>query len=87
MMKNSLVHFLILFVALLMLHRRFWKERPGFVIGCYMVSYACIRYGIEILRGDPRANVGGLTISQAISLALILLGSAFILVAFRRGKL
>ena len=52
-----------------------------------MIGYACIRYGIEVLRGDPRANVGNFTISQAISLALILLGSAFILVAFRRGKL
>ena len=77
----------ILFVALLALYRRFWKERPGFLTGCYMVSYACIRYGIEVLRGDPRANVGEFTISQAISLGLILLGSAFILVAFRRGKL
>ena len=77
----------ILFSALLALHRRFWKERPGFVTGCYMIGYACIRYGIEVLRGDPRANVGNFTISQAISLGLILLGSAFILVAFRRGKL
>ena len=77
----------ILFVALLALYRRFWKKRPGFLTGCYMVSYACIRYGIEVLRGDPRANVGEFTISQAISLGLILLGSAFILVAFRRGKL
>jgi phosphatidylglycerol:prolipoprotein diacylglycerol transferase len=76
-----------LFVALLMVHRRFWKERPGFVTGYYLICYACIRYGIEILRGDPRASVGVFTISQAISLALILFGSAFILVAFRRGKL
>ncbi len=77
----------LLFLALFLLYRRFWKSRPGFVTGCYFVGYACVRFGIEVLRGDPRAAVGPFSISQTISLGLLLVGGAFIAVAFRRGKL
>lgn len=77
----------ILFCALFALYRRFRQERPGLVMGVYFAGYACIRFGIEVLRGDPRAAVGIFSISQAISLALLLAGIAFIAVAFRRGKL
>ena len=76
-----------LFVVLFLLYRRFWDRMPGFVVGCYFVGYACIRFGIEVLRGDPRAAVGPFSLSQTISLALLLAGGAFIAVAFRRGKL
>ena len=77
----------ILFGVLFLLYRRFWRTRPGLVTGAYLVGYACIRFGTEILRGDPRAAVGPFSISQAISLVLLLAGGAFIAVAFRRGKL
>ena len=77
----------VLFAALLFLHRRFWNRLPGLITGSYMVGYACIRFVIEILRGDPRASIGIFSISQTISLLLFLLGCTFILVAFRRGKL
>ncbi len=77
----------LLFVVLFFLYRRFWKAHPGFVTGCYFMGYACIRFGIEVLRGDPRAAVGPFSISQTISLGLLLAGGAFISVAFRRGKL
>ncbi len=83
---------LLLFVALFFLYRRVWQSHPGLVTGCYFVGYACIRFGLETLRGDPRAAVGPFSISQAISLGLLLVGGAFaggafIAVAFRRGKL
>ena len=78
---------LALFGVLLALYRRFASSRPGFVTGCYLAGYAVVRFGIEVLRGDPRANVGILSISQTISCLLFLAGCAFILVAFRRGKL
>jgi len=77
----------ILFGVQLMLYRRFWKTHPGLVTGAYFVLYAIIRFVIEILRGDPRANVGIFTISQSISLLLFIAGCAFILVAFCRRKL
>ncbi|MGN0846451.1 MAG: prolipoprotein diacylglyceryl transferase [Kiritimatiellia bacterium] len=78
---------LLLFGLLFFLYRRFWQAKPGLVTGGYLVGYACIRFGIEVLRGDPRATVGPFSISQAISLGLLLAGGAFIAVAFRRGKL
>lgn len=76
-----------LFGVLFLVYRRFWDRLPGLVTGCYFVGYACIRFGIEVLRGDPRAEVGPFSISQTISLGLLLAGGAFIMVAFRRGKL
>ena len=69
---------LLLFGALFSLYRRFWKRAPGLVFGCYLVGYACIRFGIEVLRGDPRATVGPFSISQTISLVLLLAGGALI---------
>ena len=73
---------LALFAALLALWRR-WRAREGLVTGCYMAGYAAIRFGIEFLRGDPRAEVGPLSISQAISLALAILGAGFAAAALR----
>lgn len=78
---------LLLFLALVTLYCRFWSRRPGLVAGCYLAGYACIRFGIEVLRGDPRAAVGPFSISQTISLGLLLASVAFMGVAFRRGKL
>ena len=65
----------------------FWKSRPGFTTGIYLIGYALIRFGIEYLRGDPRAAVGPLSISQAISVGMVLVGAVFIERAWhgRRG--
>ena len=56
----------------------------GVVLGFYLCGYAVIRFGIEILRGDPRAAVGPLSISQTISIGMIVLGSLFILNSKRK---
>lgn len=77
----------ILFCLLFALYLRFRQSRPGLVIGTYFIGYACIRFGIEVLRGDPRAEIGIFSISQTISLALFLAGIVFIAVAFRHKKL
>ena len=53
-------------------------QAPGTILGLYLIGYAVIRFGIEILRGDPRAAVGPFSISQAISLAMLALGVGFI---------
>ena len=42
----------------------------------YFVGYGMIRFGIEFLRGDPRAAFWGLSIGQVISIALVLAGLA-----------
>lgn len=56
----------------------------GVVLGFYLCGYAVIRFGIEILRGDPRAAVGPFSISQTISIVMIVVGSLFILNSKRK---
>ena len=50
----------------------------GLILGLYLCGYAVIRFGIEILRGDPRAAVGPFSISQAISIGMLIIGASFI---------
>ncbi len=69
---------LALFAVLMVLDRRGARERPGLVSGAYLIGYAVIRFGIEYLRGDPRAAVGPLSISQAISVGMVVAGVVFI---------
>ena len=65
-----------------------WKVRKtrGLVAGLYLVGYAAIRFGMEYLRGDPRVAFFGLSIGQLISLAMTLVGAAFILLGRRRAE-
>ena len=66
-----------------------WRRgrRPaGLVSGLYLIGYAVIRFGIEILRGDPRAAVGPFSISQTISLCMIAVGATFVALALRRKE-
>ena len=66
---------LVLFAVLYRLYPKRHAQR-GFVTGCYLVSYATIRFAIEYLRGDPRLAVGPFSISQTISIGLLALGLA-----------
>ena len=77
---------LVLFVVLLCVFRRMWKSRPGFVTGVYLVGYALVRFGMEFLRGDPRAAVGPFSISQTISIGLAIAGTGFLAYALRSRK-
>ena len=74
-----------LFAVLVWVYCRFWKSRPGFTTGVYLVGYAIIRFGMEVLRGDPRAAIGPFSIGQAISLALLLAGVAFVAASKWKG--
>ena len=75
-----------LFAGLLFIFLRNWKTRPGFTTGCYLVGYACIRFGIEFLRDDMRQRVGFLSIGQTVSIGLFVLGISFILVSLLRSR-
>ena len=77
---------LCLFAVLLFIYLRNWKTRPGLTTGCYLVGYACIRFGIEFLRDDMRQQVGALSIGQTISIGLFLLGFVFIFVSLLRSR-
>ncbi len=72
----------ILFIVLYRLYPRRHRQR-GFVTGCYLVSYAALRFGIEYLRGDPRLAIGPFSISQTISLGIMALGAGCLAYARR----
>ena len=71
---------LVLFGGLLYLRQRLEaaphaKPRlSGYVMGAYLSGYAVIRFVIEYMRGDPRAAVGPLSISQTISVVMLTIG-------------
>ncbi len=53
-----------------------WRRRPGEVMAVLMVLYSITRWPIEALRADERALFAGMTASQIISVALLVLGLA-----------
>jgi len=73
---------LALFAVLLYVYR---KYRRG-TAGIYFIGYAVIRFSLEYLRGDPRAAVGVFSISQTISIGMVVLGVA-LLACRKRGNL
>ena len=62
------------------------QRRDGRILGLYLMGYAVIRFGIEYLRGDPRAAVGPFSISQTISLGMTVVGALFLARAARRPQ-
>ena len=73
---------LVLFALVLAIYLR-TRRYPA---GIYLVGYAFIRFGLEYLRGDPRAAVGPFSISQTISIGVFLAGVVFLTLAFRRPR-
>ena len=63
---------LALFAALVVYFRR--KPRAGSVGALYLVTYPVARFILELLRGDERLRVLGLTVAQAGSVALFTAG-------------
>ena len=68
---------LVLFAVLIFLRRKV-VAFPGVLSGVYLVGYAILRFGMEYLRGDPRAAVGPFSISQTISLGMMVFGGMLI---------
>ena len=73
---------LVLFAVVLTLYLRFRRHTAG----TYLIGYAFIRFGLEYLRGDPRAAVGPFSISQTISIGVFLAGLAFLAFSLRRPR-
>ena len=72
----------LLFVALLAAYLK-WRR---FTAGAYLIGYAAVRFAMEYLRGDPRAAVLGLSIGQAISVCMALVGASFIALELKRRE-
>lgn len=73
----------LLFIALYRLYPRRHSQH-GLLTGRYLIGYAALRFTIEYLRGDPRMAVGPFSISQTISIGLLVLGLACLLYARQR---
>ncbi len=61
---------LVLFAILFFVYRKAHRHTAGL----YLMGYAVIRFGMEYLRGDPRAAVGPFSISQTISIGMFAFG-------------
>jgi phosphatidylglycerol:prolipoprotein diacylglycerol transferase len=73
---ESVADFLI-FAFLYHVYRR--NERPGTVIGLYLVLYSTARFIIEFFREHEQALVGPFSLTQWIALGLLLLGGVLLL--------
>lgn len=72
----------LLFVALWWLYRT-RRRVAGLCCGVYAVAYAALRFVGECLRDDPRGDFHfGLSFSQCVSVALLLAGLGFLVMAF-----
>ena len=58
------------------------RRRAGEQVALYAISYAVVRFVIEMFRSDERAHVGVFTISQFISLLLFAFGVAMAVYAW-----
>lgn len=65
---ESLINFILFFILI------YYNRKPrivGRVIGIYLISYGCIRFILEFLRGDIMRGVYFISTSQWISLLII----------------
>lgn len=62
----------------------YYRERHGIIGAWFLILYAVARFVLELLRQDNPLDVGGLTISQAISIGTFLTGWLWLYVVHRR---
>jgi len=73
------------FIVFAILYRMCSKDhRPGQIIGWYLVLYSIVRFLVEFFRVHEQALVGPFSLTQWISLGLLVLGAAILLHAFRK---
>ena len=72
------VALVLFFIRRYPLNEKAADVKGGAVAGAYLIGYATLRFALEFLRGDLRAAVGPFSIAQAISIALVALGFAFL---------
>ncbi|MHC4610114.1 MAG: prolipoprotein diacylglyceryl transferase [Planctomycetota bacterium] len=63
------------------------RKRHGLVFGAMLVLYPVTRVILELVRVDNPHDVGGLTISQAVSVGAFLFGVAFLYVVYSKMPL
>jgi phosphatidylglycerol:prolipoprotein diacylglycerol transferase len=68
----NVVGLALIFVFMRWVYKR--PHRPGTVMFLFPLLYGISRFTTEIFRGDSVQSVAGMTVSQTVSLALIILG-------------
>lgn len=78
------LYFTVSLVALAIILRTVLKRTrtDGLVVGLYFLLYGILRFGLEYLRGDNPPILSFMTISQVVSICLIM-ASAFIFLRIR----
>jgi phosphatidylglycerol:prolipoprotein diacylglycerol transferase len=61
-------------------------NRRGMQMGLYAVMYSAVRFYTETLRSDERMNIGQFSISQAISIAIMIFGVSMLTWSLTKGK-
>ncbi len=61
-------------------------NRPGYVFSVQFILYGIVRFVLEMFRGDNPIERTGLTISQNLSLALIILGVILVIFFYREAQ-
>ena len=80
---SSAANFLHFFVLIWFAKR---AKSDGQVGGLYLIFYSIGRFLIEILRNDPRGEIGFLSTSQFISIFTLILGIALFVIATKKWK-
>lgn len=76
---------LLICVVLVVLYRR--RNRiVGLQMGLYSIMYSVVRFYTETLRSDERMSVGPFSISQAISIGLMIFGISMVTYSIIRNK-
>jgi phosphatidylglycerol:prolipoprotein diacylglycerol transferase len=75
-----------LVIAFFIMRGALGRTRPGVPMMLYFVSYGLVRFTVEIFRGDSARSIAGMTVSQAISLTLLVVGAAGIVFLKLRQK-
>jgi len=82
---TQLYEAVLAFALALVLHLSFGKRRrAGDIFALMLVGYGVIRFAVEFFRADNAPAYLGLTISQVISVMLILLGGLTLLLRVQR---
>ena len=62
----------------------YYRKRHGAVIGLMFIMYPVPRALLELIRVDNPYDVGGLTISQFVSVSMLIGGSIYLWLLYKR---
>lgn len=77
----AMINALLIYLVLANLY--YYRRRHGIIMGWFLILYSVSRVFLELIRQDNPLDVGGITISQAISIATFIGGIVWLWVMYR----